>query len=315
MPVQRSDFASKYLSLTALALATALTFGSGANWVYAQDSGSQASADGSSSGSASGSDSSSASQSAGGGVDAGSNEASGDSAASADASQTSGDVTTSAAANTGATATAEMNGDSSSASAEATAAGSGTTPQGGAATPKLTATANAEYGETPTASASTSADLATTTSATSVYGVSADAFAPGGTEYEKVGKWKTVAVAVLPNGTYSVAVTTRKSSFAKSGAYDGDYETFSGKDMRAAVRAAVAAYAKANNRFAEAGASANGRGSSAGGGGWATTSSNSRANACVGECQRQMARRVLANCEWRPDVRKLYCRDEIRVQR
>ena len=116
----------------------------------------------------------------------------------------------------------------------------------------------------------------------------------------------------MPDGTYSLAVTTKNSAFANSGAYTGNYQTFSGKDVRAAVRAAVAAYAKANAYGAEAGAEARSKGKSRDGEGWSIAMSNSRANACVGDCDGGRAfqprvETVRVDCTWEFRRKKLIC--------
>src|SRR5690606_18664662 len=145
----------------------------------------------------------------------------------------------------------------------------------------VTANANATGGAVPEASASTVNNGTTTTSATAVSGQQATA--TGGNQYtkEKVGKKKSVAIALNTDGSYSVAIASRKSSFAYSGIYDGDYEKFSGRDIVAAAKAAASAYAKVTENYAEAGSWAKGRGGSAtsgGGGGYITSSHGNGGN-------------------------------------
>jgi hypothetical protein len=321
MSKQRPEYLRNYLHssyrnlrVTALALTAVLSIGGGADWASAQDA--EGSSGSESQGDAGGTDSSGASQGTAAGATAGDGSATGDTTGTADASQTSGDSNSAAGADTGASATATQTADGYSAEGSASGQGSATLGGvGGPYTTSLEATATATYGSTQTASASTAEDGITTTSATATFGVSAEAYAPGGKEIEKVGEKKTIAVAVLPNKTYSIAITTKKYSLGKSGIYSGSYQTFSGRDLKAAIRAAVSAFAKATGYSAQAGAYAGASGSTRSGAGWASASSKSWAKACVGKCATTAAKKqqkkiaaLLAQCSWVPREGKLYCK-------
>jgi hypothetical protein len=139
----------------------------------------------------------------------------------------------------------------------------------------------------------------------------ATAYAPGGKVIEKEKPKKTVAIGIMPDGTFSIAVVTKKSSFAESGITAGNYLTFSGNNLTAAAKAAASAFAKATSSFAVAGAYAKGWGTTKASSGWTSASASSRANACVGNCsiqhKRKQLARILANCVWAARQHKLYC--------
>jgi len=339
MPLECLESVRPYGRRTAFALAAVLFLALGSNWAYSQDASTEGSTESTSSGSASGSNSSSAGQNSEVG---GSSETSGSSGSastsaegSANAGQQSGSANTAAEADTSTNAQANTDGDTfhASSTATASASGSGNNPPVGvgyaAEAGEITANADATFGggAPGTANASTVNEYGvTTTSASAVHGL--DATATGDTTRTKTGSKKTVAIGVNYDGTYSVAITTRKSSVAYSGI--GDYDTFAGGSIQAAARAAVAAYAKATGTYAEAGARATSRGSSSssGGGydpaynstardlggygnGWASAWSNSKSFARVQinpKAPAQQVASVLASCEWRPLEQLLYCR-------
>ena len=233
---------------------------------------------GSDTGTGSGDVSSSASQSAAGGI-------SGDSGSDGGASASAGrDGTATGTATTGAvttTATVETTVDTSA----SLDAGTGVTTANATATsttgatgvdPTITATADATFDPNDPAnnqaSASTVQDTVTTTFAHAVFndpGASAaqvrdsagNLIADGvdGSRSTVISNsHKTVAIAVAPNGAFSVAATTAKRSFAKSGVLNGDFLSFSASDLASAVRSAVHAYAVASMNFAQGIASARG---------------------------------------------------------
>ena len=221
-------------------------------------------------------------------------------------------------------ATAKKDGDSTEAKAvgigeaEAGAAsiGSGSTSDGA----EVKATAEATYNPyASTAQATTKEEHVLTTKATAVWGAAPDTYTScGGSscakEVNKTTSKKSVAIAVNADGSYSVAMAGKKSSFAQSGIYSGDLQTFSGRDIMAAARAAASAYAKAGQNYAEAGAKSWGKGSSSAGhktwsNAWAGSSSYARVGPAPKKDQHPLVASVgvQASCEWRPQRQLLYC--------
>jgi hypothetical protein len=300
------EHAAHYGRVAALALFGFLIFAPAADYVFAQDGGSVATGDGGSTGDASGSDTGSASTGTSGTASAGDGTAGSDISSSGSAEQTSGDTTTEA--NTTATSTANVDQEGSGYDATSSATAGGDTG-GGGAVGSVTATASADTtGVNPTASAST--DNGTQpTSANATFGQEPVATAPlGGKEIEKQNAKKSVAIAIAPDGSYSIAVAKKNSAYAKSGT------NYYGKTLNAAVRSLVAAYAKATRDYGLANASASAWASSNGGGGFARSSSWTNAFACVGSgCQkktrvsRRAFKKLLVRCTWHESKHVLTC--------
>ena len=97
------------------------------------------------------------------------------------------------------------------------------------------------------------------------------------------------------DGSYSIAVAKKNSAYAKSGT------NYYGTSLNAAVRAMVAAYAKATRSYGLANSSASAWASSRGGSRNAKSSSWTKAFACVGSgCQKKirLSRTVLKKKFW-----------------
>jgi hypothetical protein len=192
--------------------------------------------------------------------------------------------------------------------AEASATGGGEAG-GGGAIGSVTATASADTTDVnPTASASTTVNGTETTSAEATFGEAPIASAPGGEEITKQNAKKSVAIAIAPDGSYSIAVAKKNSAYAKSGT------NYYGTTLNAAVRSMVAAYAKATRSYGLANASASAWASSRGGSGFARSSSSTNAFACVGSgCQkktkvsRRVLRKLLLRCTWHESNHVLTC--------
>jgi hypothetical protein len=150
-----------------------------------------------------------------------------------------------------------------------------------------------------------------TTNAQSTYGQPGYVNCNGGCakEVAKNNSRRTVSIAIAADGSYSIAVAKKDSAFAKSGA------KFYGKNLNAAVRAMVSAYAKATRSYALAYAGGWARASSKAGGGYSKASSWSRAFACVGDCpqkkltakQKQRFLKQLYRCTWFEREHVLIC--------
>ncbi len=258
----------------------------------------EATADGGGSGEATGSNSSSADFGGEGSVDAnGGSDPSATGEASTGANAQSNE-TSSAETQTDSTANAQGTDGVYSANAEANA----TAGVDQSIATSITAVAEALAGDTPQAAASTTEDGVQTTSAQVVNGLSATANCAGACtqSYEKVSKKKSIAFAVLDNAI-SLAMTTKKSAYAKSGVYSD----LSKKEQRfyghyfGTAHAAAEAYADRKGARANAQASAGSMkfggsdtfmSSSRGGkSGYARANSFARATACVGDCKKDKA--------------------------
>lgn len=247
--------ALKYAKVTAFVLALSSTgvLVQGSDWVYADTPADSEGGSENSSGSGGGNEAG-ASQESDASADANSDPngdagATGTGSGEAGASGTSGGKTAEAEVQTDTEANAAKNGNEYSADAEANA-NIGDPNE----TPGLTAVAEAIFGGgTNEASASTEKNGNTVTSAKSVLGQEATAFCNGGCEQskEKVGKKKTVAIAITGDHM-SFALTTKKKSVAKSGAIS----SFSKRQARYGGSAFVEAWAKATGNYARSAANA-----------------------------------------------------------
>ena len=179
--------------------------------------------------------------------------ATGTAATDANANQSTGGSTSSASA-----ATDTINADNLGGFYQAGAsgqAGSAGTLDGQTSAGEITASAQASAGATPTAKASTSLDGLLTTMATAAYQQAGTFYCSAGctTGYSKQTGKKTVSVAVQDDA-FSLAVTSRKSAYAKSGAIND----FNKKEQKTITRSlSVGAYAKANQKSARGVAVAN----------------------------------------------------------
>jgi hypothetical protein len=303
MHTRSLEHAARFGRVAALALVGFLIVAPAPDYVFAQDGGSVATGDGGSTGEAGGGDTSSAGTNTSGSVATGDGTA--DSGiGSTGTAETSGSPP--ADATTTATSTANVVQDGSGYDATSSATGGG--GAGGGAIGSVTATASADTtGVNPTASASTTGGIVPT-SAVATFGAAPNAVAPGGKEIEKQTAKKSVAIAIAPDGSYSIAVAKKNSAYAKSGA------NYYGKTLNAAVGAMVAAYAKATRSYGLANASASAWASSRGGSGYAKSSSWTNAFACVGSgCQRKTnlsrrsLRKLLVRCTWHERNHILTC--------
>lgn len=180
--------------------------------------------------------------------------ATGDASTDANAQQSTGGSTSTASAQTGTEATADNLGGVYQADATAEASGQGTV---GAQSKSgdITATASASGGTTPAASASTSRNNVVTTSATAAYHQAGTYYCSSActTGYSKQTGKKTISIAVLEDA-YSLAVASKKSAYAKAGAFND----FTKKEQKTITRSlSVGVYAKANQKSARSVALAN----------------------------------------------------------
>lgn len=301
MPRDTLDSLRQYARIATLALLTLGTTAvmtGGSHLAYSQETTpGEASGSGDGTGDATGSDSASAGMDGTAGVEVnaapnGDTTATGNANTTANATQTSGGDTTSADTNTNTVANASKIGNVFSADATANAEGNSSP---GGTTGKQTATADATYGNgAPTANAKTLEDGSMTTEAQVVHGQTATASCSGACtkQVEKVGSKKTVALAIFENAM-SLAVTTKKGAFAKSGVFSD----FTYADAKYGGKAVVSAFAKATGTYARSGASASAWSGGGENGAWARASSNAHAKACVGDC-RPPAPKVALACDW-----------------
>jgi len=151
-----------------------------------------------------------------------------------------------------------------------------------------------------------------TTNAQSTYGQPGVASCDGGCKKEitKNNEKRTVSIAIAADGSYSIAVAKKDSAWAKSGT------KFRGKNLNAAVRAMVTAYAKATRSYALAYAGGGAWANSRAGGGFSKASSWSNAFACVGVCpekkkltakQKKQFLKQLYRCTWYEREHVLIC--------
>ncbi len=213
--------------------------------------------------------------------------ATGDASTDANAQQSTGGNTSTAAAETDTEAAADNLGGFYQAGATGSAGAQGTvnadTQEG-----EISATAYASAGAVPTAAASTSLNNVLTTSATATYLQPGSFFCEGGctTGYSKQTGKKTISVARLDDA-FSLAVASKKSAYAKSGAIND----FTRKEQKTITRSlSVGAYAKANHTSARAVAFANAsaraslsRKNSEKYLGFTKAGASARATACVGD--------------------------------
>ena len=182
--------------------------------------------------------------------------ATGTAATDANANQSTGGSTSSASAATDTDANADNLGGFYQAGASGQAGSAGTL-DGQTSAGEITASAQASAGATPTAKASTSLDGLLTTMATAAYQQAGTFYCSAGctTGYSKQTGKKTVSVAVQDDA-FSLAVASRKSAYAKSGAIND----FNKKEQKTITRSlSVGAYAKANQKSARGVAVANAR--------------------------------------------------------
>jgi hypothetical protein len=253
---------------------------------------------------------SSASQDSGGSASATSSGDNGAASADSSSSASGQGGAASAGADTTANANATVQDGVSNADATATAsAGAGHSDV------DLEAHAEAEFGgpDPNSASAYTTENGVQTTSASAVRGQSANATTanPNGYSKTKVSNKKTVAIAIQPDGSYSVAIATRKGSYAAAGAYEGSYKSIT-RQIMSAAKGVVGAYALATRDNARAGAgSASGGFASKGPFGWAGANARSYAFACVGSScappPAQVSRPVVIKCQWDTVAANLDC--------
>jgi hypothetical protein len=174
--------------------------------------------------------------------------ATGDASTDANAQQSTGGNTSTASAETGTQSNADNLGGFYQAGATGSASADGSV-NADSQSGDISATANASAGAIPTASASTKLGGATTTSATATYQQPGSFFCEGGctTGYSKQTGKKTVSVAKLDDA-FSLAVASKKSAYAKSGAIND----FTKKEQKTINRSlSVGAYARANQKSAK----------------------------------------------------------------
>jgi hypothetical protein len=292
-------------ALAALALAGFLICAPVSGVAYAQDS--QAGGGAGGSADAGGGDTAGSGVGAGAGASADGDSASGSGESGAGSSQTSdgGD----SSANTGSESTANAGENTANASTNVT--GTGTTSDGPDQTGSVGAEASAETIGTPSAEAATTVNGTTTTEAQATYGQPAYADCSAGCkkQVEKSTARKTVAIAIAPDGSYSIAVAKKDSAWSKSGV------KFRGRTLNAAVKAMVSAYAKATRSYALAYTRGGASASSRAAGGFSNATSWSNAFACVGDCpqkklskkQKQHLAKQFYRCTWFAKDHVLIC--------
>jgi len=223
----------------------------------------------------------------------------------------------SAGAATGVVASASRHGATltATASGTASAAAAAVTPAGTAiSVTDVSAVATATSGPNPTASAE--ADSSTFAVAVGGRHPTTYAVTDDGQVVTEQLRGESVSVAYEVNGTYAIAVSTRKSAFAEAGALAAGIAVTASNVLSAAISAiSVFAGATSNTAFAGAGAFAASGGSAFGAGAFANSSSTAYATiSWSGPSTASVALHVggrVEACKLSELKKKLYCLDHV----